>query len=249
MFYVYKWFNVETNVIFYVGKGCNKRYKEKSHRNKLFREYIKNNQCSSEIIKTFETEKDAFEYERNIITELKSKGQCFCNLDNGGIGGVNFVWAPEMRENKSKNNPMKSSLQRKRMSENNPMKNPEIKKKVIEKISKKPIINGTKFESVIDASIYFNVNKATIWNWCKRGYDTNGNPCHYYGENQKDYVFKKSGEKQVIIGDMQFNSVKQAAEYFNSYSEKIIRAIKNNKKVFGLECKYGNQQPSQGKSE
>lgn len=249
MFYVYKWFNTETGFIFYVGKGCNKRYKEKTHRNRLFSEYIKNNNCDSEIIKTFETEQEAFEYEKALITELKKSNQCICNLDNGGCGGVNFVWTEEMRKYKSENNPMKSQSQRERMSKNNPMKNPETKQKVAEKISKKPIINGFLFNSVIEASKHFGVNKATIWNWCKRGYDTNGNPCHYDGEDQKDYIFKKAGERTVIIGDMQFSSVKQAAIYFNSYSEKIIRAIKNNKKVFGLECKYGNQQPSQGNSE
>ena len=32
-FYVYEWYNVETNEIFYVGKGCNNRYKNISDRN------------------------------------------------------------------------------------------------------------------------------------------------------------------------------------------------------------------------
>ena len=35
MFYVYEWFIVETNFVFYVGKGCRNRYKVRKH-NKLF---------------------------------------------------------------------------------------------------------------------------------------------------------------------------------------------------------------------
>ena len=53
-FYVYKWFNTETNEVFYIGKGCNDRYKETYHRNKKFLEYYNNNSCSSEIIEFFE---------------------------------------------------------------------------------------------------------------------------------------------------------------------------------------------------
>lgn len=44
-FYVYKWFNIETNEVFYIGKGCNNRYKDVSKRNKLFLEYYNNNPC------------------------------------------------------------------------------------------------------------------------------------------------------------------------------------------------------------
>lgn len=27
-FYVYEWYNIDTNEVFYVGKGCGNRYKE-----------------------------------------------------------------------------------------------------------------------------------------------------------------------------------------------------------------------------
>lgn len=29
MFYVYKWYNLDNNEVFYVGKGCKNRYKDK----------------------------------------------------------------------------------------------------------------------------------------------------------------------------------------------------------------------------
>ena len=124
MFYVYEWYNVNTNEIFYVGKGIGNRYKQVSKRNQLFKEYYENNECSVRIIKNFELEKDAFAYENKRILELKAQGQCFCNLDNGGTGGVNFIWTDEMREYKSIYNPMKEEEQKQRMRESNPMYNP-----------------------------------------------------------------------------------------------------------------------------
>lgn len=97
MFYVYEWYNVNTNIVFYVGKGCGNRYKQVSKRNQLFKEYYENNECAVRIIKYFENEQEAFDYEKERIVELKTINQSFCNLDNGGTDGVNFVWTKEMR--------------------------------------------------------------------------------------------------------------------------------------------------------
>ena len=96
MFYVYEWYNVNTEEIFYVGKGCGNRYKQVSKRNQLFKTYYENNECAVRIIRYFDLEQDAFDYEKQRIGELKSINQCSCNLDEGGSGGVNFVWTPEM---------------------------------------------------------------------------------------------------------------------------------------------------------
>ena len=76
MFYVYEWYNTNTDEIFYVGKGCGNRYKNHSKRNKLFIEYYNNNSCASRIIAYYENEQDAFNAEKERITELKSKGMC-----------------------------------------------------------------------------------------------------------------------------------------------------------------------------
>ena len=135
-FYVYEWFIVETNEIFYVGKGCRNRYKVKKH-NSVFNYILKHNNCESRIIKFFDEEKDAFEYEYLRVKELKQKGQCKANIYQVGLGGT-INWRDEKNKEKySKYNIMKSEDQRKRMSESNPMKNIEVKKRVIEKNSKK----------------------------------------------------------------------------------------------------------------
>ena len=75
MFYVYEWYNVNTEEIFYVGKGCGNRYKQVSKRNQLFKTYYENNECAVRIIQYFDLEQDAFDYEKKRIGKCKTK--CF----------------------------------------------------------------------------------------------------------------------------------------------------------------------------
>lgn len=240
-FYVYKWYNIETGEIFYIGKGCKRRAGQKSKRNKLFLDYIHKNKCTYEIMEYFDEEYEAYKREQELIKELKP----ICNIAFGGYGGFSIVWTDELREWKSKNNPMKDEERRKNMSINNPMKNKEVANKVGIFHKKIPIINGKEFKDVEEASNYFNVCKTTIWRWCKRGYDTYGNPCKYKDEEQNNYNFKKTNSLQVYVEDKLFNSVKEASDYIGVWSESLIRAIKNNRKCKGYTCRYANQQPSQ----
>ena len=248
MFYVYAWYNKETKEIFYVGKGSRNRYKQIRKRNRLFTQYINTHDCDVKIIKYFEDENDAFKYEEKHIKRLKKKGQCTCNLSDGGHGGVNFVWTDEMRAYKSKYNPMKDKKRRKRMSKNNPMKNKEISAMVGEKNKRKVVINHVIYNGVVDAADDLDVCPNTISLWCKRGYDTYGRPCRYYDENYKDYTYKKSSSKHVIVDKICFDSVKSAARYVGVWPESLIRAIKGNRKCKGYVCKYDDQQPSRKKS-
>lgn len=136
-YYVYEWFNKITGEVFYVGKGCGNRYKESYRRNKLFKEYYANNEVDVRIDKYFDKEETAFEYEKKITEQYREKGQCGCNLIDGGYGGYSSVWSETARQYKSKYNPMKEEKQRKRMSKSNPMKNPDVVKRVSEQHIKK----------------------------------------------------------------------------------------------------------------
>ena len=247
MFYVYEWYNVNTEEIFYVGKGCGNRYKQVSKRNRVFKNYYENNECAVRIIKYFELEEEAFNFEKERIFQLKKEGYCSCNLDNGGTGGVNFIWTPEMREYKSLYNPMKSKEQRERMSKNNPMHNKEIAKKVGLKNSKIVCYNNKEYtaKELAEETGY---QITTIWNWCKRGYDTDGNPCFYKGE--KISATKKiTCSKGVIIDGEYFPSVRAAADFLGvKDSSPLCRALKANKKYKGHFCEYANQQPSKENS-
>lgn len=174
-FYIYEWYIVDTNEIIYVGKGSKKRYLSKQH-NKLFKEFIKRFSCKSRIVEYFEDEQKAYEKEFDRINELKAINQCVCNINAGGSGGGASIktkmnrWTPKEREKYSLNNVMKNQKQRERMSKNNPMKNKEYAKKNGIAHRKQIFIGNQKFNSITEASEYFNTNKTTICDWCRNGY-------------------------------------------------------------------------------
>lgn len=242
-YYVYEWFDLKNDMVFYVGKGTGRRYLVKK-RNKEFNQYIKNNDVDVRIIKYFNNENESFLFEEKLISEYKSIGQCFCNLYFGGNGGVSEVWTKEMKQKMSIYNPMKDKEQRQRMSDNNPMKDKKIAKRVSDKKRKIPIINGIEYKTVEEASIKNNVCITTIWRWCKRGYDTLGNPCNYKNEPLKQNNFKITNSKKILIDGIEFRNVKEGSKYIGVWSESLIRAIKNNRKCKGHICSYANQQLS-----
>lgn len=178
MFYVYEWFIKKTGEIIYVGKGCNNRYKVRKH-NRFFNDMIRRFDCESRIIKYFENEKDAFDYEYIRVHELKEIGQCVCNIYEGGTGGVKSWWTDELRKKYSEKNVMKSENQRQRMKDNNPMSNPIIAEKTNGQKRKPVIIDGKRYISIIEASQKFCVSTSTIAEWCKKGHDTKGIACYF----------------------------------------------------------------------
>ena len=77
-YYVYKWYYVNTGIIFYVGKGTNNRFKDKraNRRNVFFNSLIdiqKDNVASEKIYEKL-TEKEALELENKTISELLNDG-------------------------------------------------------------------------------------------------------------------------------------------------------------------------------
>ncbi|MBR2168678.1 MAG: hypothetical protein IJ920_10300 [Paludibacteraceae bacterium] len=185
MYYVYKFFKVDTDEIIYVGKGTGRRYKVRYGRNRLLTEMLKQYKCDSSIVKTFENERDAFSFEYNYIKSLKENGQCVCNIHCGGAGGSGEYWTPELREEYSKNNPMKAEEQRRRMSVNNPMKNEAVANSVADK-KKRPVIIGDKeYASVKEAHEATGASTDAIAHWCKKGVNASGDLCRYKDEKQK----------------------------------------------------------------
>lgn len=187
MFYVYEWYIEETGEIIYVGKGCRLRYKVKKH-NKFFNEMIKRYKCNSRIIKQFETEKDAFDYEYQRVNELREKGQCVCNIYNGGAGGTTSWWTDELREKYSTNNVMKSETQRKRMKNNNPMHDAKIAEKTNGQKRRKVTIGNVTYNSIKDAKKALNISYSNILTWSKKGITPSGEICII--EEQKQYWHK-----------------------------------------------------------
>lgn len=247
MFYVYEWYNTSTNEIFYVGKGCRNRYKVISQRNWLFKDYYNSHPCASRIIAYYDLEAEALQAEHERIIELKKQGQCTCNLDNGGAGGLNFVWTEEMRDYKSQNNPMKDPTQKERMSKFNPMRNPDVAKKVGAAHQKVVIYQGkeTTCAKIAEETGYV---IETIWKWCQRGYDVNGKPCFYLGGAPKEK--KNTSSKKVQIDDQIFPSLRAAADFLGvKDTSPLCKALKANKTYKGHKCSYVNQQPSDTNSD
>lgn len=87
-FYVYEWFNVDTNEVFYVGKGRKNRYKDVKQRNIYFKNYYNKHQCNVRKIKISLTEDEAFKLEIKLINNYKEIDQCKCNLTKGGEGST-----------------------------------------------------------------------------------------------------------------------------------------------------------------
>lgn len=117
-FYVYKWFYKDSGVIFYIGKGKNNRYKNKStHRNEYFKNIIKKEKDNVDVdfIANNLTEEEAFALERQLITEYWEKGECKANFHEGGCGGNTHNYNNAERSRKL------SEFAKTRVGEKNPM--------------------------------------------------------------------------------------------------------------------------------
>lgn len=239
IFYVYGWYDIDTEEIFYIGKGSGNRYKNISQRNELFKEYIKNHNTEVKILKDSLTEEEAFYYEKKLYEEYKEKNQCFCNLATPGKGGCHFVWTDEFKEYWSQNNPMKRDEQRERMKNENPMFDKEIAKKN-GAAHKNPIKIGDKiFDGLIDAAKYYEKGSTTIGDWIRKGKNPMGEKCEYLnGKKSRKGV-------EVIIDDKLYSSISEAAKAIDVAPNNLRLALKNNRPCKGHICKYANQQPIQ----
>lgn len=250
MYYVYEWYVKSTGEIFYVGKGTKNRYKVKKH-NRFFNDFIKRYDCDSRIVKHFDSEKEAFEYEFERVFELKSKGQCVCNINNGGTGGTTDWWTDKKREEYSRKNVMKSESQRNRMSKNNPMKKKDVAKTVGAKHKKKICIGNKVYDGIVDVAKEYGIRNTAVMYWLKRGYARNQEPCYYYGEKVPNVSLKShvTNTKSVILDGERYETIKEAAKSIETDPSVLVRALKANRPCKGHKCRYDNQQPSQGKSD
>lgn len=240
MFFVYEWYNIDTGEIFYVGKGTRNRHKVRKH-NKFFNDYISRHNCESRIIREFENEQDAFAYEYERVSELKSQNQCVCNIYDGGFGGTTGWWTDSLREKYSKHNVMKSKAQRERMIQHNPMKRKEISEKV-NSPKRKPVIIGEKeHQSVKAAALYYKVSEQTVIEWCRKGINCNFEKCRYKGEPQNEYNFRrynKGGSKPLIYKGKIYEAAIDLARELSISNNTVCRWAKNGFDPDGNECRF-----------
>ena len=241
MYYVYEWFIVDTGEIIYVGKCKGRRYKVKTQRNKFFTDMLRRYNCDSRIVKEFENEKEAFEYEFDYIREMKSKGECVCNIHDGGAGGSGEFWTDELRQQYSERNVMKAEHQRKRMSEKNPMKNPEICQKVNSQKRRAVIIGETVFESVKAAHETLHVATETIAKWCKKGINRQGQICRYVDSEQvifSDKRYNKGSCKALTYKGKHYESQVDLCKDIGIASGTAVEWLKRGFDTKGNSCRY-----------
>ena len=86
-YYVYEWFNKKTGEVFYVGKGCNNRYLQKSGRNQFFIDYYNTHECDVRKVFINLTEEKAFEKEIELIAYYRQTSNFrLTNETDGGDG-------------------------------------------------------------------------------------------------------------------------------------------------------------------
>lgn len=241
MYYVYEWFIVDTKEVIYVGKGCKNRYKVRKH-NQLFNEMIKRFYCESRIVKYFEKEHEAFDYEYELIMEMKRKGQCVCNIYDGGFGGTRSCWNEEKRKYYSEHNVMKSQKQRERMSKENPMKNPKIAEKVSKKNSKTIVIDGIEYKGIKKASEKYGISYSNMAYWISRGYTNDLKFCYYKEDGQKVFEIKKRSfdNCKVVYNGKIYNTQKELSNYLKIPTSTLSNYIKRGFTPDGKECRKLN---------
>lgn len=85
-FYVYEWYIIDTDEVFYVGKGTGNRCNITYNRNEYFKNVYNKYECDVRIYKNNLNEKTAYQIEIERIAELKKSDQAYCNLTEGGTG-------------------------------------------------------------------------------------------------------------------------------------------------------------------
>ena len=98
-YYVYIWFLVDTKEVFYVGKGSGNRVTSMKDRNRHFRNIRSKCRCDYKIVRYFDNEEDAYNYELELGIEYKSKGQAWCCYV---LGKVDKFVSNEMKKKISK---------------------------------------------------------------------------------------------------------------------------------------------------
>ena len=93
IYYVYKWIRLDTNQVFYIGKGHGNRYKDRSMRNRYFNNVVNKLGMENIVIEIIEDNLDeptAFEREKYYIQFYKNKGHKLTNMTSGGEGSSDW---------------------------------------------------------------------------------------------------------------------------------------------------------------
>jgi hypothetical protein len=100
-YYVYHWIRKDTNEPFYVGKGSNNRASHKKS-NKGWKNITSKVDCFWEILKYFDDEQQAYNYEHLLIENYKKLGYKLVNQTKYSEGGSSWAYTDEVKAKQSK---------------------------------------------------------------------------------------------------------------------------------------------------
>ena len=137
-YYVYIWYIVDTDEVFYVGKGKGRRYKQTSNRNKFFTNMYKSHNCDVKKIYENLTESEAFQKERETVKWYRENTKFrLTNQTEGGEGSSGQNPPQEYRDKQSKihreqwqDEEFREKMLAIRTDENGPYKSQEFREKI-----------------------------------------------------------------------------------------------------------------------
>jgi hypothetical protein len=201
-YYIYAHIRNDTNNIFYIGKGCGKRAYIKSNRSLYWKRIVEKYNYRVEFLLENLTEEEAYKFEIYYIDIEKNKGNCEANFTSGGDGvKVEKRWW---------NDKISKALKGK------------ICPKGIENKSYKEFCNKEELydlyinqkKSSVEISKIFNVSYTTVTFRLKE----------FNIEKRKCGRISK---KIICINDNKiFNSLSEAAIFYNLHRENISKVLK-----------------------
>jgi hypothetical protein len=101
MFYVYQHLRLDNNTPFYIGKGCKDRAWRKKRNNIGWNNIVNKVGFKIEILKYFEDENQAIEYEHNLINEYRKQNIELVNQTKYSSGGTKWSYTDEIKYKQS----------------------------------------------------------------------------------------------------------------------------------------------------
>lgn len=215
-FYVYEWYIIDTNEVFYVGKGTGNRYKQIKGRNRYFQCMFSSHNCNVRKIQDGLNEIDAFNLEIETIKYYRENTDYrLTNQTDGGEGTSGWVPSEDFRNKQSyihkcqwEDESFRDKMLSIRQDEDGVYKSNEFRNKISELV---------------------------------RGSD-NPNYQNHWTEEQKDHLRQKQKSNPLYAGETNpnakrvicvetgevFNCIKFAKEKYNIKSDgSITVALKN----------------------
>jgi len=100
-FYTYIHVRNDTSTIFYVGKGSANRAYSRYDRNNLWHKIVKKHGYTVHIVSYWDTEKEAFQHEKELIKSYKESGINLANFTDGGDGVSGYRHTEEVKKKAS----------------------------------------------------------------------------------------------------------------------------------------------------